>query len=145
MGSWKNMGHKEKTVRQVRLLILCRKKKKKRLYNEANIILYVTRVTNLSRDSYHIPEASNNVQAALVKPVDALSKLHSDNHSFRSPSLLPPCPNPPEVFLAWRTMTIFTFQVWNKVSPGTYENELEILKPIKYSKFHTEGNSKQNW
>ena len=34
---------------------------------------------------------------------------------------------PLEVFLIWKTVTIFTFQVWNEVSPGTDENELDIF------------------
>lgn len=94
------MGHKEKIVRQDISFSAGKRDSMKR-----QISFFMSlRVISLSRGTHHIPEASNNVKAALVKAVDALSKLHSDNHSYPySPSPFP--------FSSGLLLIIFTFQV----------------------------------
>lgn len=43
-------------------------------------------------------------------------------------------------------MTAFTIQKFEiKYHLAQYKNKLDILKQMKYSKFHTESNNEQNW
>lgn len=93
-----------------------------------------TRVTNLLRGIYHVP--SNNVKAALVKAVDAFIKSHSNNDSYSyssSPSSLPPTPKN----LGLKKSDYFLPSIFEiRYHLIQYEDELDILRLIKYSKFY---------